>query len=223
MAKDFTRQLGIINQPEVAGKRVVLIGAGAIGSFTALALTKLGVEKLTVYDDDEITEHNLPNQFYPTSGVGFCKTRVLGQVIDQFNGVKIKWSKKRYKDQQLAEVTIVATDSMASRKLVFDQFKKQKQTRYLLEARMGGEIGFAYCINKKSKKQMSMYKKTLYTDDQVAPLGCTERSIIYNVLMISSLLCRAFKSLVNKEKDYPCEVIFDLRTMTLIQQRGSEL
>ena len=40
----------------------------------------------------------------------------------------------------------------------------------------------------------------------------------YLVLMISSLICRAFKSIVNDEKLYPTEFIFDMKNMLVYRQ-----
>jgi hypothetical protein len=210
---DFTRQSGIVDSKAIASKRVTLIGAGSVGSFAALALSKLGVEKLTVYDRDEIEDHNLPNQFYPLGSVGELKVRCLGEMIRNMTGNKIIIKNEFYSNQLLPETVVVATDTMSSRATIFAQFSKQKKTRYLIEARMGGELGYVYCIDKQNKTQMKKYAATLYSDDKAVKIPCTERTIIYNVLMISSLICRAFKAVVTKETNYPYETIFDMRNM----------
>lgn len=219
MLTDFTRQSGLIKEENIRTKKVVLIGAGAISSFTALALTKLGVANLTVYDEDGVSSHNLPNQFYRVGDIDKFKVLALEEIITEFNGAGIKLTPcvKFYNKQALSEIVIVATDSMYSRMQVFDQFCKQKRTRHLIEARMGGEIGFVFCIDKQNQEQMKYYQERLYPDEKATPIPCTERSIIYNVLMISSLICRAFKAVINEEKEYPFEFIFDMRTMETYQ------
>ncbi len=220
MITDFTRQSGLVSEKSIRTKRIVLIGAGAIGSFTALALTKLGVSNITIYDEDGVSKHNLPNQFYRIGDCGKFKVNALTEIITEFNGegLAIKPKIAFYDKQVLSEITIAATDTMASRKQVFDQFCKQDGTRYLIEARMGGEIGFVYCIDKLNKAQMKCYSSRLYTDEKSTPIPCTERSIIYNILMISSLICRAFKAIINEENGYPFELIFDMRTMELYKE-----
>lgn len=215
---DFTRQLGILHPAKVVKRKVTLIGAGAIGSFAALALTKLGVENLTVYDNDMVEEHNLPNQFYRVKDEGSSKVSSLAAIVNEFNGVAATPINGLYTKQKLDEFVVVATDSMISRKKVFEQFCKQKGARYLIEARMGGELGYVYCVDKQNKDQMKAYKGTLYTDKEAAMTPCTRKAIIYNVLMISSLICRAFKALVNEEKSYPFENIFDMRNMMFYSQ-----
>ena len=221
--KDYTQQLGLVNQKVVVTKKVTLIGAGAVGSFAALALTKLGVEHLTVYDNDTVESHNIPNQFYKeVAHEGLPKVGALQEVVKEFNGVTIGAVRGLYVKQKLDEVVVVATDSMSSRKLVFDQFCKQKSAKYLIEARMGGELGFVYGVDKKNKQQMKLYKKTWYSDAQATPIACTEKAIIYNVLMISSLICRAFKAVVNEEKSYPYENIFDMRNMMFYSSQAEQ-
>ena len=78
---------------------------------------------------------------------------------------------------------------------------------------MGAELGAVYTIAKKdgkiAPKDVKFYESRLYNDDQVPPLPCTARSIIYNVLMLSSLISRAFKGIVNGEK-VPKELIFNM-------------
>ena len=39
-----------------------IIGVGAVGSYIALQLAKLGVEKIIIWDFDVVDEHNITNQ-----------------------------------------------------------------------------------------------------------------------------------------------------------------
>lgn len=219
---DFTRQSGIVNEDLIKGKEVTLIGVGSIGSFTALALTKLGVEHMTVYDEDGVSNHNIPNQFYRMKDVNKFKGEAMAEIIQEFNGVTIQPKLEFYKDQPLSEVVIVATDSMTSRKMVWKQFVNQDSAKVLIEARMGGELGYVYLVVKGNDKHMTCYEENLYSDEEAADIPCTERSIIYNVLMIASLICRAFKAVVKGEAGYPHEYVFDMNHMLTYDQREVE-
>jgi hypothetical protein len=109
---------------------------------------------------------------------------------------------------------------MKSRRLVWEEFKKQKSAKVFIEARMGAELGAVYTIIKKdgkiAPKDLKFYESRLYDDSQVPPLPCTARSIIYNVLQLSSWICRAFKGVATGEK-VPKELIFN---MTSIDSRS---
>ena len=220
----YMRQTDIINMDTLRRSRCTLVGAGAIGSFTAISLMKMGLGNLEVFDNDGVTAHNLPNQFYRNRDIDKFKSLALEEIVHDFVGTLIYANIKEYSGQVLRDTAIVATDTMTSRTLVWNEFLKQEQCHNYIEARMGAELGMVYTIQKapiilengKIREEYEVmipdqdfYEATLYSDEQAVPLKCTARSIIYNVLMVSSLICRAYKGIINNEKA-PREQIFDM-------------
>ena len=59
----LTRQLDVI-PVEILDEPINIIGAGAVGSFTALTLAKMGFAQIAVWDDDVVSEENLNAQFF---------------------------------------------------------------------------------------------------------------------------------------------------------------
>ena len=212
----YTRQLGILDPKHIQKSRVTLIGSGAVGSFTALSLAKMGVKELTVYDHDGVTEHNLPNQFFRKQDLRHYKVHALGSILEDFSDCKVIAINRIYTGQSLSDTTIVATDTMESRQLVWERFKKQPSAKIFIEARMGAELGRVYTTVKKngklSKEDITFYEKHWYPDSKVKALPCTARTIIYNVLMLSSLICRSYKGIVSGEK-IPRELIFNMTSL----------
>ena len=151
---DFTRQMSLLNMDSISQATVSLIGAGSIGSFTALTIAKMGIQQLEVYDDDGITDHNIPNQFYRLADVGQFKVDALEWLLFYLCGTRITTELAQYTNQKLQEIVIVATDSMRSRKAIWDQFRKQEQCHTLIEARMGAELGIVYTIRKREKSRI---------------------------------------------------------------------
>ena len=217
----YTRQEGILDPKLLKDRRVTVIGTGAVGSFTALTISKMGVKRVWLYDIDGVSAHNLPNQFFRKQDIGQFKVDALTDILNQFSDTDVRPTNKLYKSQPLKEIVVVATDSMSSRKLVWEQFKTQDSARVLIEARMGAELGQIYMIQKQpfpwrvSPKDLKFYEDRLYSDEEAKELPCTARSIIYNVLMLSSLICRALKGYLKQEK-YPREVTCN---MTFIDER----
>jgi hypothetical protein len=183
----------------------------------------MGAGLIDVFDEDGVNDHNLPNQFYrnrDAKGNAF-KVDALQEIVEQFSDAKVYPWIKFYVDQPLQETVIVATDSMASRRLVWEQFLKQPQALTLIEGRMGAELGMVYTIRKKRndadpeapvivfKSDFDFYEEMLYGDEKVKPLPCTAKAIIYNVLMLASLICRAYKAVVQGE-EFPREMIFNM-------------
>ena len=210
----YIRQEDIVSSKKLAKAKVSLIGAGAVGSFAALAISKMGLGSLSIFDEDGITNHNFPNQFYRKQDVNQFKVESLASILDEFADTRVKQNICYYKNQKLEETVIVAPDSMATRKLVWNEFLKQPQCKNYIEARMGAEVGMVYTIREKSKATIKFYESTLKNDSEIKPLPCTARSIIYNVLGICAYIGRSYKSIIMDEKDYPREIIINLAQIT---------
>jgi tRNA A37 threonylcarbamoyladenosine dehydratase len=50
--------------PHTFNTPVTIIGAGATGSWLAIALAKLGIDNISIWDFDKVEEHNIPNQAF---------------------------------------------------------------------------------------------------------------------------------------------------------------
>ena len=61
--------------------RILLIGAGAIGTHVALALVKKGIGFLHIFDDDAVELKNLPRQLFSTRDVGKNKAIRLSKML----------------------------------------------------------------------------------------------------------------------------------------------
>lgn len=214
--EQYTRQLGIVDNGKLGKMSVSLIGAGSVGSFTALALSKMGIKHLEVWDDDDIELVNIPSQFYRKDSIGQKKVDALNSMISQFNpDTKITKQVKSYWGHKLpGEIIITTTDDMASRKDAFDE--ACRKGAWFIDARMGAELAIVYKINTRLQEDKDYYMEHWYDDDEADELPCTARTIIYNVLMLASLVCRTVKSIAMDEKDYPRETIFNMTELNKI-------
>ena len=61
---DYSKQNGHFRIDKINHNRIAILGCGAIGSFTAMSLAKMGFLNFEIYDFDTVEEHNLPNQFF---------------------------------------------------------------------------------------------------------------------------------------------------------------
>ena len=205
MAQNYQRQTGIINIKEFRDNIISIIGCGAIGSFTAISLAKMGLTKFHLWDMDKVETHNLPNQFFGETDIGKNKVDVTGQYMQNFNNdclivyfgkfTKEEWNKdKNYSSQ----IVISCVDKMSVRKEIFETVKEDRNVQLFIDTRMGGLQGQIYCIDMKNMEQITNYEKTLFGDESAVQLRCTERSIIFTVLGLASLVCnqivKAFKN-----------------------------
>lgn len=76
-----------INEPSALYKKILQIGAGAIGTFTGLACVLLGAD-LTILDFDTVEETNLNRQFLFYDSVGLKKSAVLAERLKKYQKYK---------------------------------------------------------------------------------------------------------------------------------------
>jgi len=79
-------EIGAAGQMRLGQARVVLVGAGGLGSPAALYLAAAGVGTLTLVDDDKVDRSNLQRQVLHTDGrVGMAKTESARQTLGALN------------------------------------------------------------------------------------------------------------------------------------------
>lgn len=121
-------QLGTKGQEKLKKARVLVIGAGGLGSPVLLYLTAAGVGKIGIVDYDTIDESNLQRQVLFTSGeVGKLKTEIAKNKLAALNPhIQITTYNTRFNSSNALEIIknydIVAdgTDNFATRYLVND-------------------------------------------------------------------------------------------------------
>jgi len=189
---------------------------GSVGSFITLALAKMGLKDIEVWDGDFIQAHNLPNQFFRLGDLGSLKVRALQKIIKIYEGIKIKINKTPYNGQELNGIAISAVDSMDTRKFVWREIQRQRRVKYYIDTRMGGDLMRIYAVNLADKESKKRYKATLFVKRKMNGLRCTERTILYNILAISGITSNLITKIL-KGEGVPQEVIFDLKLLELIK------
>ena len=173
MTMDFHRQLDVLDVPRLARIPITVIGAGAVGSFTVLALAKSGAERIVVYDDDSVEPHNLPNQWFRMADLGRLKVEALRELVRDMTGVQIDAVPERFMRQQATEVTVCAVDSMDMRIDLWRQLHPRPSL--YVDARMGAEVGTVKCVGPFG----SWYEDTLYPSSEALHAPCTARATMY--------------------------------------------
>jgi threonine dehydrogenase-like Zn-dependent dehydrogenase len=213
---DFWRQLGILVPSEDLIFPVTVIGCGGIGSPTVLALAKMGCADITIYDDDLVEVHNLPNQLHKMDHVGQPKVDGFSKVVEEFTGFKPKAVVERVSSSHPLEgVVISGVDSMKARQEIWQAVKYNPLVKLYIDARMGAEVCRIYSVQPVDPTDVRRYESSLYSDEEALDAPCTERSIIYNVFVIAGLIGNQVKKFAKGEA-LEKEIIFDLVTLTLL-------
>lgn len=212
---DYWRQFDLFN-PHQFTEEVTLIGVGATGSYVTLLLAKMGCAKMSIWDPDVVENYNLPNQVFGRSHVGMTKVAACAEMIKSLTNIEVVPHAARFEKEKLKGVVFLLTDTMSSRKAIWDSsIRLNPNVRLLVETRMGAESGRVYALNPTLPRLVKEYEKTLYSDEDAEESPCTRRSISPTVGVIAGYAAFTLVSYA-RGASYPNEVIVSLQpTMTL--------
>lgn len=199
---------------------VTIIGAGATGSWLALALAKLGIEDITVYDFDTVEEHNIANQAFSIDDVGKKKVKALWDIIYSATHAEIKIQDNKFTNQNIAGIVFLMVDSMEQRKLIWENAIKLKPNiKLLIEPRMGLDVGRVYNVIPYDMTHIKKYENTYYDDDTAELSACgNTMSVISSALGITSWCVRQLIEFNNQE-EIDNEILIDFKFNNIITSR----
>jgi len=212
----YMRQTDLFN-PVNQKFKIVIFGAGSLGSFITLNIAKLGFNDITVYDYDYVEEHNIPNQFYRMSDIGKQKVEALGEIIKQFADIEIEPKNEKVTSQTqlplgLNNLYILTFDNLENRKIVYE-LVKESGSGYILDVRVGGEQLDIQSINLSNDEEVKKWGMSFNITENELPCGA--RSIIYTNLNVASEVCNIVKKINNGER-YPTKLLRHMQTYRII-------
>jgi molybdopterin/thiamine biosynthesis adenylyltransferase len=218
MEDRFIRQQELVDQDKLSALSVTIIGCGAVGSFTAFSLAKMGIRQLTLIDHDEVSPENMPNQFFREEDMNRKKVVACMKILQTFDsGVLVFPQPRPYiKGNLESDIVISSIDSMQVRKAVWHSVPRDKRAKLLIDPRMAAHVVQVYSVIPSNPSSVKAYESTLVSDNQALPDRCTARSIIYTVLHLAALICRQVASFANGDWVEPA-ITFDLKTLSLIK------
>lgn len=216
----FNRQLDLVNKTELDDLKVAILGCGAIGSYTALTLTKMGVKSLTLYDDDHVSLHNISNQFFTRDSIDKSKVQaVKEECLRQApeNNIIIVAHPEKYVDQFIdARIIIAAMDNIEGRNLALNQARKNLVTQLFIDGRMNAEAVRMFAFNPKDFDKSEYYYTNFIDGVENVEGPCTAKSIIYTVQYAASMITNTVKKFINKEQ-VPFELSFMFPELYLVK------
>jgi hypothetical protein len=171
---------------------VHVIGAGASGSWLVLALAKLGITNITVYDFDVVEEHNVPNQAYSRQDVGIPKVEALESAVIWHADTKINIKNAKFTNQRLQGIVFLMVDSMQARKDIWENSIKMKSAvKLLVEPRMGLDECRVYNVDPTNLAHIKSYEDCWYSDEEAQVSACgTSQTVISTALAVASWCTR---------------------------------
>ncbi len=227
-----SRQEGIVSQAQLDSVSLTMVGAGGIGSWSALALTKMGCKHLYVIDFDTIEEANLGSQLYTIGDIGRTKVEALIEYTRLFTDTPIDGMITRIaniflptiqNDSTNMDIIISAVDSMEVRKDMFTRLilyrdlclEENRRKTYFIDGRMAGNEINLYCIDLDDAEAVAFYKTMLFDDREARNIPCSERAVVYNTFMVGGLIADHVAHIARGEVP-PKEIIVDLFNYTMM-------
>ncbi|MDA9071322.1 HesA/MoeB/ThiF family protein [Candidatus Pelagibacter sp.] len=188
----FSRQIvlkniGILGQKKILSSKVLIIGAGGLGSPVAEFLSRAGVGSIGVVDDDKVSLSNLHRQsLYNTSDIGKFKVKIAKDKIKKINpNTKVTIYKIRLNNNNFKKIIndydyiVDGSDNFTTKFLLNDfclRFKK-----ILVTGAISKFDGHIFTFNFKDKKVPCLrcfFQESNISDDL---LNCESEGILGTV------------------------------------------
>lgn len=193
----FTRHSGLLDSA-ARQRRINVIGAGAVGSYTVLGLAKMGFTNIHVWDDDTVDEENVGVQLYGPDNVGQAKTDALYCLVRNQTDIEIEAYEGRVPlSCPLPGLTIVAVDNMETRAAVWERLQGYKHSQWYLDPRMGAEQAALYVMQPHHEQDRNTYAKTLYSDREAVEEPCTAKATSYTAMLLAGSIIKAVKDILS--------------------------
>ena len=112
-------------------KVVTLCGCGAVGSWAATFLARMGVQNFRLIDKDHVEDHNISTQTFTPANVGQYKTRALQEQLYRISKARCELQPVELTTKNLAllrncDLIVCSFDNQSSRALVKNFYVKEK-------------------------------------------------------------------------------------------------
>ena len=202
---EFYRQLDFFD-PVVHAPKITVVGAGGIGSWTVVLLAKMGLKRITVYDDDDVAPHNLATTCYEPRHLGMPKVEALRDVVKRMTGLAISIRSHRFRRlNKAADILVSAVDSAETRRMLL-AVAHENHVPYYVDGRIGGENIRVYALRPASAQERDDYMDSLPAPGFASDLSCTGQQVIDVGLITASVMVRAIRQYLS-EHLYNFEII----------------
>ena len=170
-------------QEKLLSSHVLLIGAGGLGSSSALYLAAAGIGEITIIDDDVVSLSNLQRQIiHSTTDVGNLKVESAKQTIQKLNPqIKVNTIAKRLAQDNIdsivrhVNIVIDGSDNLSTRYLVNDVcLKYNKPLVYAAVYQYEAQLTSFDFRNKNSACLRCLFPQT----DGFEPANCSTEGVL---------------------------------------------
>jgi molybdopterin/thiamine biosynthesis adenylyltransferase len=196
--------------------KVMIVGAGTIGSWTAVALARIGFD-IVLYDDDYVSVENMAGQMFSYDDVGLRKTTAVANYVKMFTNKEIE-QRGRFMGEVEGQIVISAVDNMKTRKSLSEYCPAYV---FFVDGRMSAESFEVYTFLNKHTPDYERYRESLFDDKDIPDAPCSYKSTshigMHIAAVITERVCNYVANLAYGEalRPIPFKTQFDASLNTL--------
>jgi len=191
---------------------VSIIGVGAIGSHIATNLARLGIKNLTLWDFDNVEDHNIPNQIFFETQLNFEKTQAVKEILLQINpdiNIEIRG---KYTNEELKGYIFVCVDSIDVRNEIYKNNKYNMDIITVCDTRMSLETGQVYnAIWSNPKQQKALFDASDFKKSEIEePVSaCGTKLAVLPTVQLAALIATSSFIQFIKEQKFSNTILFN--------------
>lgn len=190
---------------------VLVVGAGGIGSWTALSLARAGFN-ITIMDDDIVSMHNLGGQLFRKSDIGRSKVEAVSSIIKSYCDLNVTAVNKRFEDETIQSnnfgIVVSAVDNLDTRKSIVKDIWNCDKRSLFIDGRMTAESLIIY--NVRGRDALHEYYNSIPPESSIDEGPCSFRATSFNGSIIGGLITSFAVSYLVEERDIPYRFRMDL-------------
>ena len=214
------RYSGIKGIENISNYTFHIFGCGAIGSSSAVMLTKMGASKFCLYDMDKVEDVNVGVSMYDNRDLGKDKVDALKELINNINPFcQIRTYNEMFKTFYYTgdnDVAILGFDSMEARMQVVEACTERKNQKplFIIDGRMGAEHYQQYLLLNPTKAK---YEKVWYSDEEGSQEPCNRKATAYCSFICGSFITNTVRKVICG-MPYQEEISFHFPDLSLAQK-----
>ena len=193
---------------ECKNTKVLVFGAGGISSWTVLALSRLCLMNIVIYDSDNVSPYNLAGQFYRQGNIGDSKVRSLNINARMFSpDCSITGRNIRIFDDTIIDadtcnsnIAISGVDSMRLRKSIYNCLINSGFTGLYIDGRLSADTFQVICFDFNDVQARSRYQSEyLFDDSEALESICSFKQTTYMAMMIGAFISNLVVNAINNK------------------------
>jgi len=214
---DLTKHIDFFNPIKEIDKPVHIIGCGAVGSTLIEMCTRMGFQKLIIYDFDTVSAHNLTNQMFFGQHVGMLKTKAITQIAKNINpNIDIKCFDKGWTPgTRLSGYVFLCVDNIDLRRQIVEENKNNPYVNFIADFRMGLLNAQHYAADTSDHKSVEKLLGTMqFTHEEAkeaTPVNAcgTSLNVIQTVRTLVSLGLANFINFIKESENFKEMILMD--------------